>query len=218
MADQRTKPWALWITATKFDLLEVLSLSSRLDRPRFGSAFIIEQHLECSQLPLSSDILAIAFLKKFYRSHGPISLSLEGKDEDNNIFIRCSSPSKDSVSNPFVTFLIWVTSIERNNKAGVFLMRHGCYFKEPASEAKDGLATKVSGTHLLDEESLQNGHLAPRTASERFKDSTPNLEFSQVSLKTVEADHEAEWFSVPEPFDGPDCVENDWLILDASEL
>ena len=116
-------------------------------------------------------------------------------------------------------------------------MRHGHYvqdqatWEEPTIEAKDGLVTKVSCTHPLDEESLQNGYLhplykeplqngylAPRTASERFKDSTTNLEFSQVSLNTVKADHEAEWFSVPEPFDGPDCVENDWLILDASEL
>lgn len=97
-------------------------------------------------------------------------------------------------------------------------MRHGRYFKEPTSEAKDGLVTKVSGTHPLDEESPQNRSLAQPTTSEILKESTTNSEFSQVSLKTVEADHEDEWFSVPEPFDGPDYEENDWLILDASEL
>ena len=96
-------------------------------------------------------------------------------------------------------------------------MRHGRYFKEPTSEVKDGLVTKVSGTHSLDEELAQNRSLAQPTTSKILKDSTTNPEFSQVSLKTAEADHEAEWFSVPEPFDGPDCIENDWLILDASE-
>ena len=75
MADPRLKPWAFWITAAKSNLLEVLSLSSRLDRPRFGKAFIIEQHLECSQLPLSSDNLAIAFLVSVFKARTETGLT-----------------------------------------------------------------------------------------------------------------------------------------------
>ena len=118
----------------------------------------------------------------------------------------------------------------RNNKAGVFLLRHRHYFQDqvignkPTSEANNGLVTKVHGVDepsaalSLDEESSQNRSPTQPTISEKLKDSNTNEEFSQVSLKTVKADHEAESFSVPEPSDGPDCVEEDWLILDASEL
>lgn len=123
--------------------------------------------------------------------------------------------------------------MKRNNKAGAFFIRHGRYVqdqatcKEPMSEAKDGLASKVNGqnkpsaAHALGEESPQNPAPAEPPTSEILKDSTTNLEFSQVSLNTVKTDHDAdEWFSIPEPVDRPDrdWIENDWLILDPSEL
>lgn len=75
MAGQRLRPWAVWITATKFNLLEVLSLSSRIDRPRFGNAFITEQHLEGSQLPLLSDELAISFLVSVFKARTETGLT-----------------------------------------------------------------------------------------------------------------------------------------------
>ena len=68
MAGQRLQPWALWISAANFNLFEVLSRSSYSGHPRFGNKFIVEQHLERSQLPLGSDERAIDFLVSVFKA------------------------------------------------------------------------------------------------------------------------------------------------------
>lgn len=63
------------------------------------------------------------------------------------------------------------------------------------SEANDDPATGTCGN-------------APSTAQSKIGHDTP---------KDITED-KVEWVSVSEPRDNPDWVENDWLVLDTSEL
>ncbi|MCJ1268369.1 hypothetical protein MMC22_008257 [Lobaria immixta] len=104
--------------------------------------------------------------------------------------------SKDMASQSSETFFLWV----QRNEARGFLARHGGNphnqrLNAPMSEANDDPATDTCGN-------------APSTAQSKIGHDTS---------KDITED-KVEWVSVSEPRDNPDWVENDWLVLDTSEL